>query len=141
LQFSSGTHYNHGQEKDMSKEIIFTDAAPQAVGPYIQGAKSNGTVYCSGQLGIIPETGKLAEGIEAQTHQSLKNLGAVLQAAGSGFAKALKTTIFLTDMNDFAVVNSIYKDYFEGNFPARSCIQAAKLPLGGLVEVECIAEV
>lgn len=124
----------------MAKEVIFTEKAPAAVGPYIQAAKVNGTVYCSGQLGLIPESGALAEGVEAQAHQAMKNMGAVLEAAGSDYSKVIKTTIFLADMNDFAVVNGIYESYFGGNFPARSCVEVAKLPKGGLVEVECIAE-
>lgn len=122
------------------KETIFTEKAPKAVGPYIQAAKSGGTVYFSGQLGINPETGKMEEGVEAQAHQSMKNVGAILAAAGTGYGKVLKTTIFLADMNDFAAVNTIYESYFDGNFPARSCVEVAKLPLGGLVEVEGIAE-
>ncbi|MCI8416298.1 MAG: RidA family protein [Lachnospiraceae bacterium] len=124
----------------MAKEVIFTDKAPAAVGPYIQAAKVNGTVYCSGQLGLVPETGVLAEGVEAQAHQAMKNMGAVLAAAGSDYSKVIKTTIFLADMHDFALVNGIYESYFQGAFPARSCVEVAKLPKGGLVEVECIAE-
>lgn len=125
----------------MAKEIIFTPKAPKAVGPYVQAIKSNGMVYCSGQLGIDVTTGKLADGVEAQAHCSMKNLGAVLTEAGSSYKKVVKTLIFLTDMNDFAAVNKIYESYFEGDFPARSCVQVAKLPLGGAVEIECIAEV
>lgn len=122
------------------KETIFTANAPKAVGPYIQAAKSGSTVYFSGQLGINPATGKMEEGVEAQAHQSMKNVGAILEAAGTGYGKVLKTTIFLADMNDFAAVNKIYESYFDGNFPARSCVEVAKLPLGGLVEVEGVAE-
>ena len=103
--------------------------------------KVNGLVYCSGQLGIDPAVGKLPEGVEAQAHRSMKNLGAVLEEAGSDFSKVVKTTIFLADMDDFAKVNEIYKSYFGETYPARSCVQVAKLPLGGLVEVECIAYV
>lgn len=124
----------------MAKEVIHTDKAPAAVGPYIQAAKVRGMVYCSGQLGLIPETGALPDGIEAQAHQAMKNAGAVLEAAGSSYEKVVKTTIFLADINDFAVVNQIYESYFEGSYPARSCVEVAKLPKGGLVEVECIAE-
>ena len=124
----------------MAKQVIHTEKAPAAVGPYIQAAKVNGMVYCSGQLGLIPESGALAEGLEAQAHQAMKNMGAVLAEAGSDYSKVVKTTIFLADMNDFAVVNGIYESYFAGNFPARSCVEVAKLPKGGLVEVECIAE-
>ena len=124
----------------MAKQVIHTEKAPAAVGPYIQAAKVNGMVYCSGQLGLIPESGALAEGLEAQAHQAMKNMGSVLAEAGSDYSKVVKTTIFLADMNDFAVVNGIYESYFAGNFPARSCVEVAKLPKGGLVEVECIAE-
>lgn len=125
----------------MAKEIIFTDKAPKAVGPYVQAVKKDGMVYCSGQLGIDVEAGGLSEGVEAQAHCSMKNLGAVLEAAGSNYKKVVKTLIFLTDMDDFAAVNKIYESYFEGDYPARSCVQVAKLPLGGLVEIECVAEV
>ena len=124
----------------MARESIFTENAPKAVGPYVQAVKTGGMIYCSGQLGINPAEGKLAEGVEAQAHFSMKNLGAVLQKAGSGYGKILKTSIFLADMGDFAVVNEVYKSYFDGEYPARSCVQVAKLPLGGLVEIECIAE-
>ena len=123
----------------MAKEIIATTNAPGAVGPYVQAVKVNGMVYCSGQLGIDPAVGKMPEGVEA--HCSMKNMGAILKEAGSDYSKIVKTTIFLADMNDFAKVNEIYKSYFGEEYPARSCVQVAKLPLGGLVEVECIAYV
>ena len=125
----------------MAKEIIATTTAPGAVGPYVQAVKVNGMVYCSGQLGIDPAVGKMPEGVEAQAHCSMKNMGAILKEAGSDYSKIVKTTIFLADMNDFAKVNEIYKSYFGEEYPARSCVQVAKLPLGGLVEVECIAYV
>lgn len=124
----------------MAKEIIHTEKAPAAVGPYIQAAKVNGIVYCSGQIGLVPQTGTLVEGIEAQAHQVMKNMGAVLEAAGSDYSKVIKTTIFLADIKDFVVVNGIYESYFGGNFPARSCVEVSNLPKGALVEVECIAE-
>lgn len=124
----------------MAKEVVFTEKAPKAVGPYVQAIKSNGMVYCSGQLGINPQDGKMGNGVEEQAHLSMKNLGAILEEAGSNYQKIVKTTIFLADMNDFATVNKIYESYFGGQFPARSCFQVAKLPLGGLVEIECIAE-
>lgn len=123
----------------MAKEIISTTNAPGAVGPYVQAVKVNGMVYCSGQLGIDVSVGKLSETVEEQAHHSMKNLGAVLKEAGSDYSRIVKTTIFLADMNDFAKVNEIYKSYFGETYPARSCVQAAKLPLGGLVEIECIA--
>lgn len=106
----------------------------------MQAVRSNGMVYVSGQLGIDTAAGGLADGAEAQAHCSMKNLGAILRQAGTDYTKIVKTTIFLTDMNDFAAVNKIYESYFGGDFPARSCVQVAKLPLGGLVEVECIAQ-
>ena len=125
----------------MARETIHTEQAPAAVGPYVQAVKVGGMIYCSGQLGLNPEDGTLAEGVEAQAHQSLKNLGAVLKAAGSDYGKIIKTSIFLADIGDFAVVNEVYKTYFDGEFPARSCVEVANLPKGGLVEIECIAEV
>ncbi len=125
----------------MAKEIVFTEQAPKAVGPYVQAVKEGNIVYCSGQLGIDVDAGGLAEGVEAQAHCSMKNLGAVLEASGSSYKKVLKTLIFLTDMNDFAAVNKIYESYFDGDYPARSCVQVAALPLGGLVEIECVAKI
>jgi len=125
----------------MAKETIATTNAPGAVGPYVQAVKVNGMVYCSGQLGINPEDGKMPETVEEQAHCSMKNMGAILKEAGSDYGKIVKTTIFLADINDFAKVNEIYKSYFDGEYPARSCVQVAKLPLGGLVEVECVAYV
>ncbi len=125
--------------KKMAKEIISTTNAPGAVGPYVQAVKTGGMVYCSGQLGIDVEAGKLAETVEEQAHCAMKNVGAVLKEAGSDYSRIVKTTIFLADMGDFAKVNEVYKSYFEGSYPARSCVQVAALPLGGLVEIECIA--
>lgn len=119
--------------------VISTDKAPAAVGPYVQGIRAGEMVFCSGQLGIDPATGKLPETVEEQAVNSMKNLGAILKEAGSDYSKIVKTTIFLADMNDFAKVNEIYKSCFTGAYPARSCVQVGKLPLGGLVEVECIA--
>jgi len=121
------------------KQILFTDSAPKAVGPYSQAVAMGDTVFTSGQLGIDVATGKLASGVEAQAHCSMKNLGAVLKAAGLTYADILKTTIFLNDMADFAAVNAVYASYFSGDYPARSCVQVAALPLGGLVEIECVA--
>ena len=123
----------------MAKMTINAPEAPAAVGPYVHAVKANGFVFTSGQLGLNPEDGTLPEGIVAQTEQSLKNIGAVLKAAGLGYEDVVKTTIFVADMNDFATVNEIYSKYFTGEAPARSCVQAAKLPKGGLVEIEAIA--
>ena len=123
------------------REIIATTGAPGAIGPYVQGVKLNGMVYSSGQLGIDMTTGKLAPTVEEQAHCAMKNLGAILTAAGSDYRKIVKTTIFLADMQDFAKVNAVYQSYFDGTYPARSCVQVAALPLGGLVEIECIAAI
>ena len=118
---------------------ISTKAAPAALGPYAQGVRSGGLVFCSGQLGIDPATGALEAGVEAQARRAMENLKAVLAAEGLGFADVAKTTIFLADMADFAKVNEVYGSFFEGAYPARSTIQVAALPKGGLVEVEAIA--
>ena len=121
------------------KKAIHASGAPAAVGPYVHAVEANGLIFTSGQLGLIPETGELPEGVEAQAHQSLKNLAAVLEAAGSSLGHVVKTNVFLDDINDFAKVNDVYAQYFQGEPPARSCVQAAKLPKGGLVEIEAIA--
>ena len=123
----------------MARETVFAAKAPAAVGPYVHAVKAGNTVYTSGQLGLIPETGVLPEGIEAQAKQAMENLKAVIEAAGMTMGDIVKTTVFLADMDDFAAVNAIYATYFEGDAPARSCVQVAKLPKGGLVEVEAIA--
>lgn len=121
------------------KHLISTAAAPAAIGPYAQGWYTEELVFTSGQLGIDMETGKLAEGVEAQAHAAMKNLGAVLAEAGAGYGDILKTTVFVRNLDDFATVNAVYGSYFEGAYPARSCVQIAKLPLDGLVEIECVA--
>lgn len=121
------------------KHVINTANAPAAIGPYAQGWYTEALVFTSGQLGIDMETGRLAEGVEAQAHAAMKNLGAVLAAAGAGYGDILKTTVFVQDLNDFAAVNAVYGSYFAEAFPARSCVQIARLPLGGLVEIECVA--
>ena len=121
------------------REIISTTGAPGAIGPYSQGVKANGMLFVSGQLPLDPATGALAEGVQAQTHQALKNLKAVLQEAGLMLDNVVKTTVFVQDLGDFGTVNEIYGSYFHGGFPARSCVQIAALPKGALVEIECIA--
>ena len=120
-------------------QAVHTDQAPAAVGPYSQAIKTGNLVFTSGQLGLVPETGKLSAGVEAQTKQALANLAAVLAAAGSSMDEIVKTTIFLTDMADFAVVNGIYAEAFSATPPARSTVEVAGLPLGGLVEIESVA--
>lgn len=124
------------------RQVISTDAAPQAIGPYSQAIVYNGIAYLSGQIPLDPATGQIvAGGIEEQTTRVLDNLGAVLTAAGASFATVLKTTIFVKDMNDFAKVNEIYARYFTANPPARATVQAAKLPRDVMVEIEAIAAV
>ena len=121
------------------KTVISTQNAPAAIGPYSQGIQAGSLIITSGQLPIDPATGALAEPkIEAQAEQVMKNIGAVLEAAGYTFADAVKTTCFLTDMGDFAAFNEIYARYFTGK-PARSCVAVKALPKGALVEVEVIA--
>ncbi|MBR6473567.1 MAG: RidA family protein [Firmicutes bacterium] len=120
-------------------KIIATTNAPAAVGPYSQAIEAGGLVFTSGQLGLVPETGVLAEGVEAQARQSLMNVKAVVEAAGLTMDNVAKTTVFLADINDFAKVNAIYAEFFnEGSFPARSAVGVAALPKGGLVEIETI---
>ncbi|MCI8677858.1 MAG: RidA family protein [Lawsonibacter sp.] len=120
-------------------KTITAQNAPAAVGPYCHAKLAGGTLYTSGQLGLIPATGELPEGVEAQASQALDNLKEVLSAAGMGFADVVKTTVFLADMNDFAAINAIYAKYFPGEAPARSCVQVAALPKGALFEIEAIA--
>ena len=124
----------------MTRSSISTGGAPSALGPYSQAIDAGGLVFCSGQLGLDPVTGDLAEGgVEAQAERSLRNLTAVLDAAGLVWLDVVKTTIFLADMADFAAVNAIYARFMPDPPPARSTVQAAALPKGGLVEIEAIA--
>ena len=117
---------------------IATDKAPGAIGPYSQGFEVNGMVYTSGQIPVNPANGEVPEGIAAQAEQSCKNVGAILEAAGTGFDKVFKTTCFLADMADFAAVNEVYAKYFTSK-PARSCVAVKDLPKGVLCEIEAIA--
>jgi 2-iminobutanoate/2-iminopropanoate deaminase len=124
------------------REVVSTAAAPQAIGPYSQAIVHKGIAYLSGQIPLDPATGQMVEGgIEEQTVRVLENLGAVLAACGSSYAKVLKTTIFVADMNDFAKVNEIYGRYFGEAPPARATVQAARLPRDARVEIEAIAAV
>ena len=120
-------------------KVIATDKAPGAIGPYSQGFIANGFVYTSGQIPVDPATGDIPSDIEAQAHQSCKNVGALLEAAGSGFDKVIKTTCFLADMADFAAFNQVYARFFTGK-PARSCCAVKTLPKNVLCEIEAIAE-
>ncbi len=121
------------------KIIIATDKAPEALGPYVQAVKAGTLLFASGQLGLNPETGKLAEGVEAQTRQSLLNLTAVLKEAGYDISDVVKTTVYVDDMNDFARVNAVYEEFFNEWKPARSCVEVGKLPKNALVEIDIIA--
>ncbi|HQX55840.1 MAG TPA: RidA family protein [Pyrinomonadaceae bacterium] len=122
------------------KEIISTENAPGAIGPYSQAIKTGNMVFCSGQIPIDPATGNfVSENIIEQTEQVLKNLSAVLEAAGSSLDGVVKTTVFLADMNDFAAMNEVYGKYFDANKPARATVQAARLPRDARVEIDCIA--
>ena len=121
------------------KTILSTADAPVAIGPYSQAVRLGETLYCSGQLGIDPATGKLPEGVAAQTEQSLKNIRALLTAAGAGVENVVKTTVFITNMADFPLVNTEYSKVFAENPPARSCVAVRELPKKVLCEVEIIA--
>lgn len=118
--------------------MIATDKAPGAIGPYSQGCEVNGIIYTSGQIPVNPANGEIPEGILAQTEQSCKNVGAILEAAGSGFDKVIKTTCFLADIADFSAFNEVYAGYFTSK-PARSCVAVKDLPKGVLCEIEAIA--
>lgn len=123
----------------MNKEIISTEKAPGAIGPYSQGVKVGELVYTSGQLPIDMATGELVLDAKDATKASLDNVKAILEAAGTSMDKVFKTTVFVRDLNDFNDVNEVYATYFEGNPPARSCVQVAKLPKDAILEIEAIA--
>ena len=120
-------------------KIIATTKAPGAIAPYSQGYEAGGFVYTSGQIPVVPEDGSIPQGITAQAHQSCRNVGAILEAAGVTFDKVFKTTCFLADMSDFAAFNEVYAQYFVSK-PARSCVAVKDLPKGVLCEIEAIAE-
>ena len=124
----------------MKREVISTDKAPAAVGPYSQAVRTGDFVFAAGQVAIDPAAGKLIEGdVAAQTRQALTNLSAVLGAAGSSLDRVVKTTVFLKDINHFKTMNAVYTEFFPSDPPARSAIEVAALPLGALVEIEAIA--
>ena len=122
------------------RTVIATELAPKAIGPYSQAIRANGLVYAAGQTPIDPATGKLIEGdISAQTRRVLQNISAILEAAGTSRSKVVKTTVFLTDMGNFAAMNAVYAEFFPEHPPARSTFAVAGLPLGASVEIECVA--
>lgn len=123
------------------KKVIHAQHAPAAVGPYSQAVECSNFIFCSGQIPLVPETGLIVEGgIEAQTHQVFSNIKAILSAVGLNFSDIVKTTVFLTDLNQFDAFNKIYAGYFPFNPPARSCVQVCALPKGAMVECEVIAK-
>jgi 2-iminobutanoate/2-iminopropanoate deaminase len=123
-------------------DIVSTEKAPGAIGPYSQAVVVNGLVFCSGQIPIDPATGEFVPGgVAEQTRQVLQNLSAVLEAAGSGLGSVVKTSVFLADMKDFTAMNEVYSEFFSVNKPARATVQAGALPRNALVEIECIAAV
>lgn len=124
----------------MTKQIVHTDRAPAAVGPYSQAIIANGFVFTAGQIALIPAEGKLLDGdVQAQARQVMQNLQAVLEAAGTSLDNVVKTTVYLANIGDFAAVNEVYGEFFSQNPPARSAFEVANLPLGALVEVEAVA--
>ncbi len=125
----------------MEKIVHHTDNAPAAIGPYVQAVQVGTLLYTSGQLGIDPATGELVDGVQNQAKQAMQNVGEILKTANASYGDILKTTIFVTDLGDFATINEAYQSFFDGSYPARSCVQVAALPKGGLVEIECIANV
>lgn len=122
-------------------KTISTDKAPAAIGPYSQAQVVGDLVFCSGQIPIDPATGSIAQGLEAQAHQVFKNISGLLEAAGSSMDKVVKTTVFIKHMDDFAAINAIYAQYFREPYPARSCVEVARLPKDVLLECEVIAQV
>jgi 2-iminobutanoate/2-iminopropanoate deaminase len=133
-------HTNTRKRSDKMKREITTQAAPEAIGPYAQAIRCGNLVFCSGQIPIDPHSGELAApSIKGQTHQVMRNLREVLAAAGLSFANVLKTTIYLTDLEDFGIVNEIYAEYVGSPPPARACVQVAALPKKSRIEIECIA--
>ena len=121
-------------------KTVSTDKAPAAIGPYSQAQIVGGLVYTSGQIPIDPATGAIVEGLEAQAHQVFKNIATLLEAAGSHISKVVKTTVFIKNMDDFAAINAVYGQYFSQPYPARSCVEVARLPKDVLLECEVIAE-
>ena len=121
------------------KKIIYTSEAPEPVGPYSQAVEVDGTLYISGQIPVDAKTGKIPEGIEAQTRQVMENIGIILQAAGYSFSDVVKSTCLLSDMNNFKAMNAVYATYYKENPPARAAFEVGRLPLDVLVEIETIA--
>ena len=121
------------------KNVVKTDKAPGAIGPYSQGINVGNMYFFSGQIPLNPETGLMPEGIEAQAHQALKNVKGLLDSQGLDFSNVVKTTVFIKEMNDFGAINEVYATFFDGAFPSRSCVEVARLPKDVMLEIEAIA--
>jgi 2-iminobutanoate/2-iminopropanoate deaminase len=126
-------------EIEMDKKVISTTKAPAAIGPYSQAIEVNGMIFTSGMIPINPETGEIVEGLQEQAKQALTNVKSLLESQGSEMGKIIKTTVFIKDMNDFAKINEVYATFFDGDYPARSCVEVARLPKDVLIEIEAIA--
>ena len=124
----------------MMKKAIATDKAPAAIGPYSQAIEVGNLIFTSGVIPVVPETGEIPQGAQAQADQALRNLSALLEASGTDMERVIKTTVFIKNMDDFGKINEIYAGYFTGVFPAHSCVEVARLPKDVLIEVEAIAE-
>ena len=123
----------------MKKEVIATTSAPAAIGPYSQAIRVGDMIFTSGMIPVIPETGEIVSGIANQAEQALNNVKALLASQNVGMSDIIKTTVFIKDMNDFAKVNEVYAKFFEGDYPARSCVEVARLPKDVLIEIEAVA--
>lgn len=121
------------------KKVISTDKAPAAIGPYSQAIEVNGMVYTSGIIPVVPETGEIPKGSAAQAQQALTNLSNLLTEAGTGMNQVIKTTVFIKEMNDFGAINEVYQTFFSSDYPARSCVEVARLPKDVMLEIEAIA--
>lgn len=130
---------NIGKKDKKMKNVISTDKAPAAIGPYSQAIEVNGMVYTSGIIPVVPETGEIPKGSVAQAKQALTNLSNLLLAAGSSMDQVVKTTVFIKEMNDFSAINEVYATFFTGTFPARSCVEVARLPKDVMLEIEAVA--
>lgn len=122
------------------KKVVSTPKAPAAIGPYSQAIEVNQMVFTSGVIPVNPETGEIPDGVEAQARQAIGNLAVLLTESGTHIGNVIKTTVFIKDMNDFSKINEVYAEYFTGSYPARSCVEVARLPKDVLIEIEAIAE-
>ena len=123
----------------LEREIIIADGAPKALGPYSHGVKAGDFIFTAGQIGLDPETNKLVDGVKAQTTRSLENLQIILKSVGSSLDRSVKVTVFVSDLSNFSLVNEVYKEFFVGECPGRSCVEVSNLPAGALVEIEVVA--